>query len=99
MLEHSAEARRFYNSTRWKRCRESYINKVHGLCERCEKTGYIVHHKVYIDISNIHDPYVTLNHENLEYLCTRCHNFEHFGEREPIREGFGFDVEGNLIQL
>lgn len=99
MLEHSAEAKRFYNSARWKRCRESYISKVHGLCERCESTGCIVHHKIYIDSININDPEITLNHENLEYLCIVCHNREHFGKNDPLREGFGFDSEGNLITL
>lgn|SRR5690554_4519877 len=98
MLEHTAEAKKFYKSTAWKKCRESYIAKVHGLCERCGSPGKIVHHKIYINSENINDPNVTLNHSNLEYLCQVCHNKEHFEKYSPIREGLTFDDEGNLIE-
>ena len=33
----------FYTSTVWKKCREGYIQSVHGLCERCQAPGYIVY--------------------------------------------------------
>lgn len=99
MLEHSAEARRFYKSARWRRCRESYILSVYGLCERCNGPGYIVHHKEYINASNIDDPNVTLNHDNLEYLCLPCHNKEHFGGVEVIRDGLMFNNDGDLIRV
>ena len=41
-------AKKFYRSKAWQQCRESYISKVHGLCERCQSKGkitpgYIVH--------------------------------------------------------
>jgi len=98
-LEHSAEAKRFYKSRAWQKCRASYISKVHGLCERCEQPGVIVHHKEYINIGNVDDPYVTLNHDNLEYLCQTCHNKEHFSKHEPLAKGYAFDVEGNLIDI
>lgn len=75
-------ARKFYNSKAWKKCRESFISDRidadGGLCQRCrEYTGYIVHHKKMLTPENINDAMVTLNHENLEYLCLRCHNDEH----------------------
>nr|WP_082029087.1 HNH endonuclease [Jeotgalibacillus malaysiensis] len=98
MLEHTPEAKRFYNSAAWKRCRKSYISKVFGLCERCGKPGLIVHHKVYIDSKNINNPEVTLNHNNLEYLCIDCHNTEHHRKYSATREGFAFDETGNLIK-
>lgn len=96
MLEHTAEAKRFYRSTAWKKCRESYIITVHGLCERCFAPGKIVHHKEHIDSRNINDPFVTLSHENLEYLCQTCHNKEHH-QAPPMREGIHFDDLGNLV--
>ncbi len=99
MLEHTAEAKRFYKSTAWKKCRESYIASVFGLCERCKKPGKIVHHTVYINAFNINDPNITLNHDLLEYLCQDCHNREHFEKHSPVREGLMFDEEGNLIEL
>lgn len=75
-------AKPFYQSTAWKQCRAKYIKSVGGLCERCSKkglivAGYIVHHKCYLTPENINDPSVTLNWDNLEYLCQDCHNKEH----------------------
>jgi 5-methylcytosine-specific restriction endonuclease McrA len=91
-------ARRFYKSAAWKKCRESYIAKVFGLCERCGAGGKIVHHKIYLNERNINEPNVTLAHENLELLCHECHNQEHMGQK-PIANGLRFDDNGNLIPL
>ena len=90
-------AKRFYTSSAWKKCRESYIATVHGLCERCSGAGKIVHHKIYLNEGNIDDPSVTLSHENLELLCQECHNREHMAGKMPIANGLAFDTEGNLI--
>ncbi|WP_201009021.1 HNH endonuclease [Paenibacillus glycanilyticus] len=93
-----AWARKLYNSKEWKACRASYIESVHGLCERCGEAGYIVHHTIYLTPQNINDPEISLNHELLEYLCLTCHNGEHMGNHEPITaQGTQFDAEGNLI--
>lgn len=70
-------ARKFYKSKAWKTLRESYFNSVHGICERCDKPGEEVHHKIYLTPSNINDPNVTLNTDHLELLCKNCHNAEH----------------------
>ena len=68
----------FYKTVAWKKCRDSYIRSVGGLCERCWKNGIIrhgdtVHHKIELTPENINDPAVTMNHENLELLCRQCH--------------------------
>lgn len=99
MLEHTAAAKRFYQTTAWKKCRESYISSVYGLCERCGEPGSIVHHKIYINSKNINDPNITLNHDNLEYLCINDHNTEHHRKYSALREGFGFDDNGDLIEF
>ena len=96
-------AKKFYNSKAWKECRKSYINSVHGLCERClakgrYEPGYILHHKKYLTPDNINDPYITLNHDNLEYVCLDCHNEEHIGKYESVEKGLEFDMYGNLIE-
>lgn len=96
MLEHSEQARAFYKSKVWRDTREAYKSKVFGLCERCQDVGVIVHHKEYINIDNINDPEVTLNHDNLELLCVPCHNREHHGT-PALRDGFRFDAQGKLI--
>lgn len=93
-------SRRFYKSKEWQKCRAAYIASVGGLCERCLaegiiKPGYIVHHKCYINASNINDPNVTMNFDNLEYLCKYHHNNEHFGEQKKRR--FSIDANGKVI--
>ncbi len=78
-------AKIFYNSARWKRCRNSYIQQRimidGGMCEEChEQAGFIVHHKITLDESNINNPDITLNYENLSYVCKDCHDrFEGHG--------------------
>jgi 5-methylcytosine-specific restriction enzyme A len=91
-------AKPFYNSKAWRKCRESYISKVYGLCERCARPGKILHHTVYLTPQNINDPDVSLNHDKLEYLCDTCHQHEHYMKYSPTRKGFRFDNDGNLVQ-
>ena len=89
----------FYKSQAWQDCRDSYISSRiaidGGLCERChDKPGYIVHHKKHLDPVNIKDPYVALSHDNLEYVCLDCHNFEHSGGAALI---CSFDENGRPV--
>lgn len=75
-------AKAFYRSAVWAACRDSYIAKRRGLCERCLargliRAGKIVHHKTYLTPENISIPGIALNHANLELLCQDCHNAEH----------------------
>jgi 5-methylcytosine-specific restriction enzyme A len=90
-------AKRFYNSKAWKLCRESYITKVFGMCEHCGSPGYILDHIEEITLSNINDPNITLNHDNLQYLCLPCHNKKTFAKYRVTREDVMFDEEGNLV--
>lgn len=94
-------AKGFYKSKAWKQCREAYVKSVYGLCERCGKPGYIVHHKILLTPSNINNPNITLNWDNLEYLCLDCHNKEHNFEREKrsiTRKGLKFNKNGELVE-
>lgn len=88
-------AKKFYNSKVWKQCRDSYIAKVFGLCERCKNAGDILHHTIELTPLNINDTNITLNHDNLEYVCIDCHNKEHHGS-EAIGEGLMFDENGDI---
>lgn len=92
------QQRAFYKSKAWQQCRAAYISKVGGLCERCLNRGYyvpgyIVHHKEYIDPDNITDPSVLLCFDNLEYLCEKCHNQEHFGNNKRYR----INADGSVV--
>jgi 5-methylcytosine-specific restriction enzyme A len=95
-------AKKFYNSKQWKQCRDSYKQKVNGLCERCLKNGeYVigdeVHHKKYITPININDPNITLNHDNLELLCQSCHMKEHHRNESDFTEGISFSKDGQIL--
>jgi 5-methylcytosine-specific restriction enzyme A len=90
-------AKKFYKSSAWKKCRATYIQSVFGICEHCGEPGYIVDHIIEINPINIDDPNITLNHDNLQYLCTPCHNKKTFGKSEVIREDVMFDSNGDLI--
>lgn len=86
---------KFYQSTAWKKCRNSYMSSKLYICERCTNPATICHHKIYITIDNIDDPTITLNHDNLECLCRDCHNKQHFKDDEE----FIFDEDGNVVSL
>jgi 5-methylcytosine-specific restriction protein A len=98
MLKHTESAKRFYRTAKWLKCRASYIQSVFGMCEHCDKPGYIVDHIIEINSGNINDPEITLNHDNLQYLCTSCHNKKTFGKAEVTRDDVRFDGVGNLIE-
>lgn len=98
MRQHTEVAKKFYHSKAWKDCRASYISTVYGMCEHCDAPGYIVDHIVEINSENINDPNITLNHENLQYLCTSCHNKKTFTKYGVTRDDVMFDSNGDLIQ-
>lgn len=94
-------AKKFYRSKEWVKCRQAYIAAVYGLCEQCNKPGYILHHKIHLTTYNINNPDIALNPDNLEYLCLECHNKHHQFNREKkatTRKGFKFNDKGELVQ-
>ena len=71
-------AKDFYSSRAWANTREAYAKSVGYLCEECAKEGRttpgeIVHHKIHLTPQNITNPDITLNFQNLEYVCRNCH--------------------------
>ena len=97
-------SKKFYNSKEWKQCRASYISSVNHMCERCIKkdiyrVGYIVHHIKHLTPLNIDNPDITLNFDNLEYVCLECHNDEHGVARvgDVTRAGTMFNEHGELV--
>ena len=105
--------RDFYNSKAWKTVRKNIWLKQNLLCARCGKPVYvdgiseyltkdnrrigIVHHKVYLDNSNIYNDSITLDENNLEGICKECHELEHHQD-VVVRNGYLFDEDGNLVQ-
>ena len=94
-------AKPFYDSRAWQTCRKSYIAKRikadGGLCECChQRIGFIVHHKILIDETNVNDVNVTLNQDNLQYVCKRCHDRmeNHFIKSNSTKVRYEFDDFG-----
>ena len=92
-------ARQFYSSGAWAECRAAYRKSVGNMCERCLKVGQInpadeVHHKIKLTPKNIGDPSVTLNWDNLEALCERCHKSAH-----KMKRRYEVDEDGELRVL
>jgi hypothetical protein len=87
----------FYKSKAWRECRNGYFLSQHGICERCDGAGRIVHHKKYLTPANITNPTVALDWANLELLCDACHQKEHQGTRSTA-ESVNFDENGDVIQ-
>jgi len=108
VLQHTEIAKKFYASKAWKKTRKAYIDSLDngGMCEWCLEEGRYVHgvivdHIEEIDINNINNPNIILNHDNLQYLCIPCHNKKTFGNpenRNAIPEGTMFDENGQLIK-
>lgn len=98
-------AKSFYASKAWQQCRTSYIarrvNTDGGMCEEChDARGYIVHHKVMLTAENINDPDVSLNHNNLAYVCKDCH--DHFDGHWTAKKAECvclFDNDGQVVGL
>ncbi|MCI8396842.1 MAG: HNH endonuclease [Clostridia bacterium] len=93
-------AKNFYKSKAWLECRQAFIDSLPDkTCNRCkERPGKIVHHKIELEPSNIDNAYITLNFENLEYVCQDCHNKEHNSSNQYTKEDVKFDSDGNLIK-
>lgn len=70
-------ADKFYASKAWRNLRKWYIHTIHGLCEMCGEPGLILHHKTRLTPENIDDENITLNPDNLQYVCLDCHNKTH----------------------
>ena len=97
----------FYSSKAWKECRQSFINSRMlidgGMCQCCKlELGYIVHHINKITINNIDNNEVTLNHNNLMYVCKDCHDKIHYEDihNKPItKHRYTFDEYGNVKEI
>jgi len=89
-------ARDFYNSKAWRETRAYIFRRDFGLCVKCPNVGEIVHHIVPLTPSNISDPDISLNENNLETVCRDCHATAH-GTSSPIDERLSFDEQGNLF--
>ena len=93
---------RFYHSTAWKRARAAYIAYREaidgGLCEVChDQIGDTVHHKKWLNDSNVDDPDIALSFDNFCLICRGCHAKEKDPDRKPTGR-YTYDEDGNIVQ-
>ena len=93
-----AFAKQFYSSKAWQDCREGYAAYRGHLCEDCLKRGLytpgeIVHHIEELTPTNITDPRISLNWNNLRLVCRECHFKEHDKRIKDRRYTFGSNGE------
>ena len=63
------------------------------MCEHCRiKPGRELDHIEELTEDNVHDAWVTLNHENYQWLCGDCHKRKTLSKARCV-----FDNEGNPI--
>lgn len=86
---------KFYQSVEWKRVRRLKRQISKGICEQCGNAGWEVHHKIPLTLTNINNPEISMGLNNLELLCTSCHNAKRATEAE-IRSDICFDSQGNV---
>jgi len=71
-----------YNTIEWERARKFVIARANGLCEHCLKKkrikpGKEVDHIIELTDENKHDWNIAYNPDNLQLLCSDCHNDKH----------------------
>lgn len=101
----SGAVHQFYGTQAWKACRIAYWRSKGGLCERCLARGLYsagaeVHHKIRLTDSNVGDPSVSINWDNLVLLCEKCHHDEHNRERAAKANGgrrWSVDEDGHVM--
>lgn len=93
-------AKSFYNSSAWIKTRKAYIEKCYGLCEKCKQPGLILHHIVHLTPQNITDENISLDFNNLMFLCHDCHNNVHgYYTKTEGNDEAQFDKNGNFLGL
>jgi len=60
--------------------------KSHGICEKCGAPGTEVHHIIPLNETNVDDPSISLNPDNVMLLCKDCHEAIHQSDR-PVKKG------------
>lgn len=97
--------RQFYKSNQWQEFREIFIDKEleekgELICERCkkhiyEKSDCVLHHIVPLNESNVNDPSISVNFDNIELLHKSCHNIKH--EKGYRFYGFKSERKSTLV--
>ncbi len=88
----------FYNSTAWRLLADWFRKDKGYVCNRCGDYGNEVHHIEEITPDNIHDVSITLNQDNLELLCHKCHTQETLRKHKNTSQDLIFDEDGYVVK-
>ena len=90
-------AKAFYASKAWQDCRRQVLRRDLYTCAYCYGRAQEVHHKIELTPSNINDPMIALNPDNLISLCHPCHTkiTQGYGD---VADGYVFDENGNVVK-
>ena len=91
-------AKAFYSSKAWKQCRAQVLRRDLYTCAECYGRAQEVHHRTELTPTNINDPMVSLNPDNLVSLCHDCHTKITKGSTGDVSEGYYFDENGQVIK-
>lgn len=86
---------KFYSSSAWQKQRKYKMISENYKCNRCGGVAEDVHHKITLTELNVNDYEVSLDLDNLECLCRKCHNKETHGKKDE----YIFDENGDLIGI
>lgn len=86
--------REFYNSSIWQKQRKYKMQQENYRCARCGGVAEDVHHKITLTETNVNDLNTSLDLNNLECICRRCHNKETHGKKDV----YIYDINGDLIE-
>lgn len=87
--------KKFYSSSAWQKQRKYKMMIENYKCNRCGGVAEDVHHRIILTELNISDYNISLDLDNLECLCRKCHNKETHGKKDE----YIFDENGDLIGI
>lgn len=94
----------FYANKAWRDLSFTLKLKANGKCNRCNKIKWeslIGHHKIELNETNINNPEISLNPDNIEIICHECHNKEHrrFGNKQNVYIVYGSPLSGKTTMV
>ena len=104
-------AESLYNSKAWHRVREAALVRDRGMCQYkgCHRPAEEVHHIIELTPTNVNDPMIALNLDNLMCVCRDCHfkihrekileRYRRKARKRILKGGFYFDDEGMLTPM
>lgn len=93
-------AKAFYTSLAWRCVRKEVLRRDLYSCRECfGNRASEVHHIIPLDATNINDPMIALNPDNLVSLCWLCHQKITKGYTGDVDATLCFNDEGQVIKI